>query len=75
MRLHTNVVSLVYHLFHMNLSILSYSGGKLIIRMIRAHCLKMSLISKHARISKKLGHMLSMYVDTFSVHFDMTVFG
>ena len=34
MRLHNNVVSLVYLLFHMNWSIPSYSVGKLTIRMM-----------------------------------------
>ena len=37
MRLHNNVVSLVYLLSHMNWSIDSYSVGKFTIRMIHVH--------------------------------------
>ena len=37
MRLHNNVVSLVYLLFHMNSSIPSDSASKLTIRMIHVH--------------------------------------
>ena len=56
---------MLFHLFiffsHMNWSIPSYSVGKLTIRMITcAHCDTMSLIGKHERVSKKLGHMVSM---------------
>ena len=56
---------MLFHLFiffsHMNWSIPSYSAGKLTIRMITcAHCDTMSLIGKHERVSKKLGHMVSM---------------
>ena len=50
---------MLFHLFiffsHMNWSIHSYSGGKLTIRMRRAHCHTMSLIGKHTRISENLG--------------------
>ena len=62
---------MLFHLFiffsHMNWSIHSYSEGKLTIRMIHVHSHTMSLIGKHARVCMKLGHMPSMWVDTFFV--------
>ena len=62
-------------LFHMNWPIPSYSGGKLTIKMIRVHIVIQCHSDNHARISKKLGPIPSMLVDTFSVQFHMTVFG
>ena len=76
MRLHKNVVSLVYLFFSHELV-----HSFLLRRYVDyyddtcVHCHTISLIGKHARFSKKLGDMSSMYVDTFSVQFDMTVFG
>ena len=57
---------MLFHFFiffsHMIGPIRYYSAGKLTIRMIHEHinCHTVSLIGKHARISKKLGHIPSM---------------
>ena len=76
MRLHKNVVSLVYLLFlHELVHSLLLSGYVDYYNDTCVHCHTVSFIGKHARISKKLSHMSSMYVDTFSVQFDMTFFG
>ena len=76
MRLHKNVVLLVYLLFpHKLVHSLLLRRYVDYLNDACAHCHTMSLIGKHARISRKFCHMLSMQVDTFSIQFDMTVFG
>ena len=74
--LHKNVVSLVYLLFPHELAyslllswLVDYQNDTC------THCHTISLIAKHARITKKLCHIPYMQVDTFSVQFHNTVVG